>query len=234
MTAITAITAQNTLGVTDIHPVPVGTVIKQIEAVLDDPGTDSVKTGMLFSAEIIGAVAETLRRYKAKNLVVDPVMVATSGARLLQPDAVDRLIKDLFPLADLVTPNIPEAELLLGREIKNKRDMTGAARDLLRMGPKAALVKGGHLRDIEVVDVLYEAGASECAYLVSPRIETGNTHGTGCTLSSAIAAFLARGYGMGESVRLAREFIDGALAAGSDYSLGRGHGPVHHFFALWK
>lgn len=233
MSAITALTAQNTRGVSAIHPVPPDFAAAQIAAVLEDIGADAVKIGMLFSAELIHAVAGALTRFRVGRIVLDPVMVAQSGDRLLKDDAVGAVIAALMPLADVVTPNIPEAEVLLGRSLREPDELRTAARDLARHGSRSVLIKGGHFEGRESVDLLHLAAEDRFVELAAERIVSPNTHGTGCTLSSAIAAHLARGHGIEEAVRRAKEYITRAIAAGAGYAIGRGHGPVHHFFQYW-
>ena len=233
MTVITALTAQNTVGVTAIHPVPVHFVKQQMEAVLTDIGTDAVKIGMLFSPELIKCVADQLGSSKIKNIVLDPVMVATSGDKLLLDDAIEALKEHLLPLADIITPNLPEAEVLLGRDIKSLADLEQAAEELAGLGCSNILIKGGHLQDEESDDLLYLGDEKRSVVLPGRRIDTNNTHGTGCTLSSAIASYLARGKEMEEAVRRAKEYITDAIIAGADYQIGQGHGPVHHFYKLF-
>ncbi len=234
MSVITALTAQNTVGVTAIHPVPVAFVEQQLEAVLADIGTDAVKIGMLFSPELIEAVAAALKKFKCSNIVLDPVMVAQSGDRLIEDDAVNALKTSLIPLADLITPNLPEASVLLGRDIRSRDDLSQAALDLNRLGCTSVLIKGGHLEESENSDDLLYLGeeAREITFPVK-RIKTDNNHGTGCTLSSAIASGLARGLSTEQAVQAAKEYITGAIAAGAGYKIGRGHGPVHHFFRFF-
>lgn len=227
MTAITAITAQNTQGVRAIHGVPPAILQAQIEAVVEDIGTDAVKIGMLHSPEVARVVAQAIRRFGLKNVVLDTVMVATSGDRLMAQETVDVLVKELFPLASVITPNLDEAELLLGRQIAGVEALEPAARELLALGAPAVLLKGGHLRGDEVVDVLLQPGR-EALRLASRRIPSRNVHGTGCTLSSAIAAHLALGHGLDEAVRRARAYILGAIAAGAGVRTGHGHGPLNH------
>ncbi len=234
MTAITALTAQNTLGVHGIHPVPPEFAAAQISAVFEDIGADAVKIGMLYSSRLIRVVAEQLKRYAARNIVLDPVMVAQSGDRLLEDDAVGAIREQLMPLADVVTPNIPEAEVLAGRRIRSPQDMEAAARDLGRFGSGSVLLKGGHLEEGDSSDLLYLCGENRLVTLPAPRLSSRNTHGTGCTLSSAIAAHLARGAGIEEAVRRAKQYITQAIGAGAAYKLGGGHGPVHHFFDYWQ
>jgi hydroxymethylpyrimidine/phosphomethylpyrimidine kinase len=227
MTAITALTAQNTLGVSGIHGVPPEMLKAQLSAVLDDIGVDAVKIGMLHAPEIVRTVAWALKHYKVERVVLDPVMVATSGDRLIAPDTVQVLVDELFPLATVVTPNLDEAALLLGRPITAASELEAAARDLLAMGATAVLLKGGHLPGNEVADLLVtNAGASQ--RLASPRIASRNTHGTGCTLSSAIAAYLALGHPLDQAVAQARSYILQAIASGADVYTGAGHGPLNH------
>lgn len=230
MTAITAVTAQNTLGVTAIHAVPAEILQAQLAAVFDDIGVDAVKIGMLHSPEIVRVVAQALRSYRVRHVVLDPVMVATSGDRLIAPDTVAVLVRELFPLACVVTPNLDEAALLLGRPIETVGQLDDAARDLLALGAPAVLLKGGHLAGDTVVDLLAVAGQppAEWQRLQSARIASRNVHGTGCTLSSAIAAQLALGHDLPQAVTLARSYILQAIATGADVRTGAGHGPLNH------
>ncbi len=232
MSVITALTAQNTQGVTGIHPVPVEFVEKQIDAVLGDLGADAVKIGMLYSAELIGMVARKLAEYGVERIVLDPVMVAQSGDKLLQDDAVEALKSALVPMATVLTPNIPEAEVLLDMAIVTPDDMNTAAVRLLGLGCRSVLVKGGHLTG-PAIDILTQREGGEVTVLTDERVDTINTHGTGCTLSSAIAAQLARGEAVGDAVRHAKEYLTGAIRSGADYRIGHGHGPVHHFWRVW-
>ena len=227
MTAITAITAQNTQGVRAIHGVPPEVLRAQIDAVVEDIGVDAVKIGMLATPEVVQVVADAIRRHALTNVVLDPVMVATSGDRLIAQETQGALVSELFPLAAIVTPNLDEAGLLLGRRIGGADELEQAAQDLLAMGAPAVLVKGGHLPGDEVVDLLALADGTRLR-LASPRIHTHNGHGTGCTLSSAIACQLALGHGLPEAVQLARQYILGAIASGADVHTGRGHGPLNH------
>ena len=233
MSVITALTAQNTLGVTAIHAVPVDFVAAQMDAVLSDIGADAVKIGMLFSPELIRTVADGLRRHGAKNIVLDPVMVAQSGDKLLQDEAVAAIKEHLIPLADLITPNLPEASVLLDREITSEADLSAAATDLAAMGAGNVLIKGGHLESENSDDCLYLGDEQRLVTLAGERVVTRNNHGTGCTLSSAIAAYLARGEDMETAVRLGKDYITGAIQAGAAYEIGRGNGPVHHFFRFF-
>lgn len=230
MSVITALTAQNTVGVSGIHGVPTEFVRQQMEAVLTDIGTDAVKIGMLFSTELIETVAEQLKKFAVKNIVLDPVMIATSGDKLLQDEAIDALKKSLIPLAHIITPNLPEASVLLGREITSMDMVYDAARELCRLGCANVLIKGGHFGGEDCDDCLYLGERDEMIFLFSKRIKTNNNHGTGCTLSSAIAANLAKGESVIAAVRKAKQYINGAIAAGADYTIGQGHGPVHHFY----
>lgn len=233
MSALTALTAQNTVGVTGIHPVPPEFVGQQIDAVLDDIGVDAVKIGMLHSAEVIATVADRLDRHGVDRIVVDPVMITTSGDQLLETTAIEALRTRLLPLATVITPNAPEAAALLGGDtIDSVAGAEDAARALLPLGPRAVLVKGGHLGGDTSVDVLAADGG--ITRFEAPRIDTPNTHGTGCTLSSAICAYLARGCNLEQSVSNAKGFMTAAIIAGADHTLGQGHGPVHHFHALWE
>ncbi len=234
MSVITALTAQNTQRVTAIHSVPPDFIVAQLEAVLTDIGTDAVKIGMLHSSEIIRVVAETLQGFRVKNIVIDPVMVAKSGDKLLQEEAIESLKTHLLPLATVITPNLPEAEVLIGQSIDSLDAMKKAVVQLAQLTQGYVLLKGGHLHTIESTDILYHSQTDRLLTLTSERIDTPNSHGTGCTLSSAIAAGLAQGLPMEESVTEAKKYLTDALKAGADYKLGSGHGPVHHFFSFWK
>ncbi|HEY4913693.1 MAG TPA: bifunctional hydroxymethylpyrimidine kinase/phosphomethylpyrimidine kinase [Candidatus Dormibacteraeota bacterium] len=226
--ALTAITAQNTLGVIDILEVPPALVAAQIEAVMLDIGAQAAKTGMLSSAAIIEAVVSAITHFDIVNLVVDPVMVAKGGARLLRDDAVDALRRRLLPLAAVVTPNLPEAEVLLGRSIRTLDDRRQAARDLVALGARAAVVKGGHGDEDQAIDHYFDG--TDLIELRSPRIATSNTHGSGCVFSAAIAAGLAKGSDSLASVHHAKEFITGAIERSLE--VGRGHGPVNPMFKI--
>ena len=234
MSVVTALTAQNTLGVTGIHAVPPAFAADQIAAVFSDIGADAVKIGMLYSAELIEVIAQQLKLHGAENIVLDPVMVAQSGDKLLQDDAIQAIRDHLMPLADVVTPNIPEAEVLIDRRILDLADMQTAARSLAGYGSRSILIKGGHLEDTDSTDLLYLAGEDRMVSLEAKRIASNNNHGTGCTLSSAIASYLARGNDIEAAVRNAKNYIQNAIRAGADYRIGHGHGPVHHFFEFWK
>ncbi len=232
LSVVTALTAQNTKAVTAIHDAPPEFIGAQLDAVFDDIRIDAVKIGMLSRPEVIEVVADRLRHHQAKQIVLDPVMVAKSGDALLQPDAVSALITTLLPLALVITPNLPEAGVLLNREPPDDvESMRSAVSDLRSLGPEAVLLKGGHLLDGDAVD-LFDDGR-RCKELRSARIMTTNTHGTGCTLSAAIAALLGRGHGLSEAVSMAKDYVGRAIAAADRLDVGHGHGPVHHFHALW-
>jgi hydroxymethylpyrimidine/phosphomethylpyrimidine kinase len=228
MSAVTAITAQNTLGVTAVFELPPELVAAQIDAVLSDIGADAVKTGMIANSEIIRVVAAKVREYGLSTLVVDPVMVATSGDRLLREEAVTALRTELLPLATVVTPNLPEAEVLVGRPIGSLAEMHEAAREIVGMGVRSVLVKGGHLQG-DATDVFYDG--TNVVELPARRIDTTSTHGTGCTLASAIAALLARGESLEAAIGGAKVYLTAAIEWA--YPIGHGHGPVHHFHRLW-
>jgi hydroxymethylpyrimidine/phosphomethylpyrimidine kinase len=232
--AIVAVVDENTVGVTGVHPVPVDFVVGQIKSVLDDIGADAVKIGMLHSSELISAVKETLVSYPIKNIVLDPVMVATSGDKLLQDEAIETLKNELIPIARVITPNIPEAEVLLGRSIGSQRDMSVVIRELSVNSSVSVLLKAGHLKEELLTDLFYNAETDEIIELPSARIHTKNTHGTGCTFSSALAAFLALGMSLNEAICHAKAYIKSAIEAGAMYEIGKGHGPVHHFFQFWQ
>jgi len=234
MSVVTALTAQNTTGVTGIHAVPPDFVVQQMTAVFSDIGTDAVKIGMLYSAELIQAVSDGLRRHEASNIVLDPVMVAQSGDKLLQDAAITALKDHLLPLATVLTPNLPEAAVLLGQEVKGLDDMQAAAKNLAAFGSRSVLLKGGHAQGDDSSDVLYIAEDDLCVVLGDRRVRTANTHGTGCTLSSAIAAYLAKGEAIAPAIRKAKTYIGEAIRAGAPYRLGHGSAPVHHFYSFWS
>ncbi|MBV9582918.1 MAG: bifunctional hydroxymethylpyrimidine kinase/phosphomethylpyrimidine kinase [Chloroflexi bacterium] len=225
---LTAITAQNTLGVTAVHEVPTEVIAAQIDAVADDIGVDAAKTGMLSSAAIIATVAERIRHWGLNQLVVDPVMVATSGDRLLRDDAVATLIRELLPLALVLTPNHPEAETLVGRSLDSDADIREAAREIVGLGARTVLVKGGHRQGANAVDLLFDGHTF--TVFESPRFDTPNTHGTGCTLSAAVAAGLAQGLSVVEAVGEAKRYVSEAIRRSQP--LGHGHGPVAHDWLL--
>jgi hydroxymethylpyrimidine/phosphomethylpyrimidine kinase len=230
MTAITALTAQNTCGVRAIHGVPPEMLRDQIDAVMEDIGADSVKIGMLHAPEIVRTVAEAIDRHALKNVVFDPVMVATSGAVLIDQSAIDVLVHELFPRVTVITPNLDEAALLVGRPLHSVEDMEQAAQELLAKGARAVLLKGGHLPGDTVIDLLMTAGGEKFR-MEAPRIHTPNSHGTGCTLSSAIAAHLALGATLIDAVEHARTYVRGALLAGAIVRTGKGSGPLNHGYA---
>ena len=227
MTVLTALTAQNTTGVTAISEVTPEFLARQLDAVFTDIRPDAVKIGMVSSPALIEVIGERLRFYKAGHIVVDPVMVATSGARLIRPEAVETLTRALFPLAEVVTPNIPEAELLAGCPIDSPEAMEAAARTIRDRYGCAVLLKGGH-RIHDANDLLMDGEGAR--WFAGRRIATTNTHGTGCTLSSAIAANLAKGFALPDAIQRAKDYLSGALAAGLD--LGKGSGPMNHAWAL--
>lgn len=227
MSAVTAITAQNTVGVQGVIELPAEFVGLQIDSVVTDIGVDAVKTGMLSNAEIISMVAGKVRQYNLPNLVVDPVMVAKSGDPLLREDARQALIEDLIPLAVVLTPNLHEARALTGMEIENLDTMKEAARAIHRLGVRNVVVKGGHLPGSDKsIDVLYDG--ENFTEFSAPRIQTKNTHGTGCTFASAIAAELAKGRSVQEAVRAAKAYLTMTLRASAHLHLGQGHGPLNH------
>lgn len=270
--AITAVTVQNTMGVSDVHPIPADIVEGQIRAVLDDIGADAVKIGMLQSREITRRIAAVLGEYPIRNIVLDPVMVSTSGHRLIEPEAVEALVSCLMPLARVITPNIPEAEILLGgKRLSDQASLSEAAVELSRLTGASVLLKAGHLAPepdgaesragcraeseaecraeseclsgaesrakseadsgtMVLTDYFYDAERGELIELPSQAVQTVNTHGTGCTMSSAFAAHLAKGCSLQEAARGAKAYIAGAIADGAAYEIGHGHGPVNHFF----
>ena len=278
--AITAVTVQNTMGVSDVHPIPADIVEGQIRAVLDDIGADAVKIGMLQSREITRRIAAVLGEYPIRNIVLDPVMVSTSGHRLIEPEAVEALVSCLMPLARVITPNIPEAEILLGgKRLSDQASLSEAAVELSRLTGASVLLKAGHLAPdpsgaeygagcraeseaecraeseclsgaesgaksgadrgakswadsgaMVLTDYFYDAERGELIELPSQVVQTVNTHGTGCTMSSALAAHLAKGCSLQDAARGAKAYIAGAIADGAAYEIGHGHGPVNHFF----
>ncbi len=227
MSVITALTAQNTQGVTGILDVSPEFITEQMDAVFNDIYPDAIKIGMVSSSEIVEAIAASLEKYQAKNIVLDPVMVATSGAKLLKEEAMDSLINRLIPLADVITPNIPEGEILAGMEITNEDEMIKAAEKIGKKYDCAVLLKGGH-RVNDANDLLYKDGKFK--WFRSERIDNPNTHGTGCTLSSAIGANLAKGYDIDQAIEKAKDYLTGALRAGLD--LGKGSGPLMHNYKI--
>lgn len=230
MTAITSVTVQNTQGVYGVVDLPPQIVYDQIKVVVEDIGVDACKTGMLSSEDIVRAVVKAIKDFRLEKLVVDPVMRAKSGDALLRESAREALIKELLPLALLVTPNIPEAEELCGFQIKSLEDMEKACKKILSYGPSAVVVKGGHMEGDESVDVFYDGRSFE--YFRGRFIRTKNTHGTGCTFSSAITAYLAKGYSLKEAVAKAKEYIQGAIE--NSLPLGKGHGPLNHMWPFYS
>lgn len=230
MTAVTALTAQNTIGVQAIHGVPAAFLKTQLQSVLDDIGVDAVKIGMLHSPDVVEVVAWAIDHYRLKQVVLDPVMVATSGDRLIAEETVNLLVSELFPRVQLVTPNLDEASLLLQKHLNRADELQPAALALLDMGAKAVLLKGGHLPGDVLCDVLQTQGR-DAAVFEAVRIHSRNVHGTGCSLSSAIAAHLALGLDLHIAVEQARAFIRQAIALGAAVKTGKGHGPLNHGFA---
>ena len=250
--AITAITVQNTVGVAAVHPVPLEILEGQIDAVLSDIGADAIKIGMLHSAEVVNLVADKIEQYGIRNVVLDPVMVSTSGHRLIEESAIEVIKSRLIPLARVITPNIPEAEILSGRTITSEEDFPEIAKILSRtntLNPKvtegsqtnstkesavSVLLKAGHLTGDDLIDCFFNAEDGTITTLPSKRVYTRNTHGTGCTLSSAFAAALARGEELSAAATSAKKYIEQAIISGAEYEIGKGHGPVNHFFVLEK
>ena len=227
--ALTAVTAQNTLRVTDALELPTSLIRSQIDAIMADIGTDAVKTGMLSSSAVIEAVADKIQEYDLRRLVIDPVMVAKGGDRLLQEEAAETLRNVLIPLAQVVTPNGPEAEVLTGRRIEALDDARDAARELVGMGARTAVVKGGHF-DGPATDIMYDG--NEFRAFTSQRVETTSTHGTGCTFASAIAAGLAKGISVRDAVSQAKRYVTATIRQA--FPMGAGHGPLNHFYDLWE
>ena len=235
-TAIVAIVDENTQGVYGVHPVPENFVAGQIRSVISDIGADAVKIGMLHSSSLIRTVLSTLQEYPdVRRIVLDPVMVATSGDPLLQPEAIATLRDELIPYARVITPNLPEASLLLGETVDHQDQLEDAARALSRLNDShvSVMLKAGHLENNNLIDIFYNAETDTSLRLASPRVNTVNTHGTGCTLSSAITSYLALRHPLPEACRLAKDYISAAIRDGAGYLIGHGHGPVNHFHSLW-
>ena len=233
MAAITALTAQNTQGVTGVHVPDASFIAQQIDTIFADVRVDAVKIGMLGSPEIVHAVADALARYRPPHLVLDPVLVATSGHSLGAPGVVEAMREKLFPLASVITPNLPEAARLAGVDMPaDEAGLEHLARILAGQGVRAVLVKGGHLSGATAEDVLFEGG--QVSRFSASRVNTKNTHGTGCTLSSAIAAHLAKGLPLAQAVQASKDYLTQALRAADALEVGQGHGPVHHFTGLWR
>ncbi|MBI4370987.1 MAG: bifunctional hydroxymethylpyrimidine kinase/phosphomethylpyrimidine kinase [Elusimicrobia bacterium] len=228
MSVVTSVTAQNTQGVSAVFDLPADMAARQLAAVVEDIGVDAAKTGMLSNAGIIETMAAEIRRFRVRKLVVDPVMRAKGGDPLLRSDAQGALVRRILPLALVVTPNIPEAEVLAGRRVSNFAQRKEAAKRIADLGPRFVLVKGGHASEPACRDLLFDGRGFHI--LESPRIRTKNTHGTGCTLSAALAAYLALGFGVPEAAQKAKEYVTGAIRR--SFSLGRGHGPLNHFWSL--
>ena len=228
--AITAVTVQNTIGVQAVHPIPLDILEGQIDAVLSDIGADAVKIGMLHSAEVVDLVARMIEKYGIRNLVLDPVMVSTSGHRLIEETAIEVIKEKLMPLARVLTPNVPEAEMLIGRTISGEEDFPEVARELAEKYGISVFLKAGHLTGETPTDYFYNAEDGSTTLLPSKRVYTQNTHGTGCTLSSAIAAALAKGEDLSTAAKSAKSYLEQAIISGADYEIGHGHGPVTHNF----
>ena len=235
--AITAVTVQNTLGVQAVHPVPLDILEGQIDAVLSDIGADAIKIGMLHSADVVNIVADKIEQYGISNVVLDPVMVSTSGHRLIEEEAVEHIKRRLMPLVRVVTPNLPEAEILSGRRIESEADFPVVAKiisNISEHGAVSVFLKAGHLDGDTLIDYFYDAEDAIMIPLPSMRIYTQNTHGTGCTLSSALASSLAKGLSLSEAALCAKDFISEAICRGADVVTGKGFGPVNHFFSPQK
>lgn len=230
-TAITAITVQNTCGVRAIHPVPPEFVKGQIEVVMEDIYPDAIKIGMINEVDIVKVIADSIRKYQPKWVVFDPVMVSTSGCKLIEDEAIESIKTELIPLSDVITPNLKEAEVLLDRKIETFEEMKEAAVALLRFGSKAVLLKGGHLHGNNMTDILQFSEKESPVLYHGVKTESRNTHGTGCTLSSAIATLLAQGYSMEQAVGDAKKYVADGIFYGKDVHIGEGHGPLNHFFA---
>lgn len=228
--AITAITVQNTIGVQAVHPVPLDILSGQIDAVLSDIGADAIKIGMLHSSDVVNLVADKIEQYNIRNVVLDPVMVSTSGHRLIEESAIKTLIDRLLPLSRIITPNIPEAEILSGVKIESEENFDKVALQLSNNRSISVFLKAGHLSGELLVDYFYNAELDEIIKLESKRVKTKNTHGTGCTLSSALAAALAKGEDLSSAARSAKHYIELAIISGANYTIGQGHGPVNHFW----
>lgn len=227
--AITAITVQNTCGVSDIHPIPAQYVKGQIDAVMTDIRPQAIKIGMINDVEIVKVIVDAIRKYKPAHVVLDPVMVSTSGCKLIEDKAIEALTRELIPLATLITPNLREAEVLAGCPIKTVEDMKQTADRLLEYQCQAVLIKGGHLEEGDMCDVLKTSQQPKPYLFTAPKVESKNTHGTGCTLSSAIATFLALGNSTEEAVKKAKEYVYQGIVSGKDIHIGEGHGPLNHF-----
>lgn len=228
--AITAVTVQNTLGVQAVHPIPLDILEGQIDAILSDIGADAIKIGMLHSTKVVNLVAEMIEKYGIRNVVLDPVMVSTSGHKLIEDDAIESIKKRLIPLSRVITPNIPEAEILSGCKISSDQDFEQIAKKLSFNKSVSVLLKAGHLDNDCLVDYFYNIEDDTITLLPSKRVKTRNTHGTGCTLSSAFASALARGEDLTLAAKSAKKYIEQAIVSGAEYEIGHGHGPVNHGF----
>ena len=229
--AITAITVQNTCGVTGIHPVPPSYVKGQIEAVMDDIRPQAIKIGMINDTKIVEVIAEMLQKYQPQFVVFDPVMVSTSGCKLMEDEAIEAITTRLIPLATLITPNLSEAEILAGQKICTVEEMQRQAKEMLKLGCRGVLVKGGHLEGGRMSDVLQVSGEEAPHLFAAPKVDSRNTHGTGCTLSSAIATYLALGETVTDAVEKAKQYVYKGIEAGKDVCIGHGHGPLNHFYS---
>ena len=228
--AITAVTVQNTLGVQAVHPIPLDILEGQIDAILSDIGADAIKIGMLHSTKVVNLVAEMIEKYGIRNVVLDPVMVSTSGHKLIEDDAIESIKNRLIPLSRVITPNIPEAEILSGCKISSDQDFEQIAKKLSFNKSVSVLLKAGHLDNDCLVDYFYNIEDNTITLLPSKRVKTRNTHGTGCTLSSAFASALARGEDLTTASKSAKKYIEQAIVSGAEYEIGHGHGPVNHGF----
>ncbi len=228
--AITAVTVQNTLGVQAVHPIPLDILEGQIDAILSDIGADAIKIGMLHSTKVVNLVAEMIEKYGIRNVVLDPVMVSTSGHKLIEDDAIESIKNRLIPLSRVITPNIPEAEILSGCKISSDQDFEQIAKKLSFNKSVSVLLKAGHLDNDCLVDYFYNVEDNTITLLPSKRVQTKNTHGTGCTLSSAFASALARGEDLTTASKSAKKYIEQAIVSGAEYEIGHGHGPVNHGF----
>ncbi|MEE0983633.1 MAG: bifunctional hydroxymethylpyrimidine kinase/phosphomethylpyrimidine kinase [Bacteroidales bacterium] len=228
--AITAVTVQNTLGVQAVHPIPLDVLEGQIDAILSDIGADAIKIGMLHSTKVVNLVAEMIEKYGIRNVVLDPVMVSTSGHKLIEDDAIESIKNRLIPLSRVITPNIPEAEILSGCKISSEQDFEQIAKKLSFNKSVSVLLKAGHLDNDCLVDYFYNVEDNTITLLPSKRVQTKNTHGTGCTLSSAFASALARGEDLTLAAKSAKKYIEQAIVSGAEYEIGHGHGPVNHGF----
>lgn len=230
MSVITAVTAQNTVGVKSIHPIPIDIIKDQADAILSDIGSDAVKVGMLFSSSVVDIVKKIIIEYDLKNIVFDPVMVSVNGDMLIEKETIQKIVKEMFPIVDLITPNVFEAQIILNINITQIEEMIDAAKKLIELGCKAVLIKGGRMCKEECYDVFYSNDSKDAIIFNRKSINTKNLHGTGCTLSSAIAAYLAIGHKIPQAISLAIDYTYKAINSGSNAILGKGRGPVNHFF----